>query len=592
MECSICCEGFDDQKLCPRLLRCGHSFCSGCLEKLIDHNSVTCPTCRKAVAVLAGVTGLPKNFALLDILLASPKQEEQAVPSCETCDGDEQHPATSSCLDCKENMCKEAARWHARNKTSRNHRVLSLEELKANPKLAAVPMFCLEHNEPFRFFDQDCSLVVCRDCFILMHNGHKCSSLAEAASKRREEMGALATKAAAHAKDIKAAEDHVVNVNRNLNHKHQQETAKIRAAFEELRAAITARERALLSDLDQHHKAKELTLTEQRERLRVFLACLESAVQRVNTAVKSPGDAQLLVASSDITSTLAAMAAQPPVLEPLADDALEFSVDHERVLGVLNKAGVVSDKSTSAATTTAAGSGLEKVRPGQEASFTITARDGTTAPRGVGGDTFVVELHEAKGGKVEAKLEDRGDGTYVASYTPPADDQDSHTLSVLLRGSHIQGSPFKVCVLRSEPTESAVTFTSASGYYANYTPQSTLTDDENGWASPAISELKGQKPWLCYQLTSEFSELESVEMSWSGSDQCAKLIEVCTSVSAQGPWQPVTQLEVAMMQGAQKLSVRMKCSPFIRLQFLSNHGQTGEGACFVGTLNRVRFFVI
>ena len=212
----------------------------------------------------------------------------------------------------------------------------------------------------------------------------------------------------------------------------------------QLHAAIAARERALLNDLGQHHKAKEFTLTEQRDHLRVFQACLESAVHRVNIAVESPGDAQLLVARSDITSTLAAMAAQPPVLDPQADDALEFSVDRQHLLGVLNKAGVVSDKSTSAATTTAAGPGLEKARPGQEASFTITARDGKGALRGVGGDTFVVELREEKGEKAEAKLEDKGDGTYVASYTLPADAKGDHTLSVILRGSHIQDSPFQL----------------------------------------------------------------------------------------------------------------------------------------------------
>lgn len=74
-------------------------------------------------------------------------------------------------------------------------------------------------------------------------------------------------------------------------------------------------------------------------------------------------------------STLAAMAAQPPVLDPQADHALEFSVDRKQLLSVLNKAGVVSDKSISATTTgTAAGLGLEKAHPGQKASFTITAR--------------------------------------------------------------------------------------------------------------------------------------------------------------------------------------------------------------------------
>ena len=77
----------------------------------------------------AGVTGLPKNFALLDVLQATPQTPADGngdLRLCEVCD-DEKHPATSCCLDCKEDMCKDAARWHTRHKAAREHRVVSLE---------------------------------------------------------------------------------------------------------------------------------------------------------------------------------------------------------------------------------------------------------------------------------------------------------------------------------------------------------------------------------------------------------------------------------------------------------------------------------
>lgn len=234
LECSICCERFDDEQLCPRLLSCGHSFCSGCLKKLLKDNTVNCPTCRNAVSVPTGVAGLPKNFALLDILLTTPQHKEDEGPrTCETCD-DKKHPATSYCLDCKEDMCEDAAHWHGRNKASRDHRVVSLEELKANPKLAAVPVFCSEHNEQFRFFDEDCGHVVCRDCVTLKHNGHKCLSLAEAASKYRQEMEGLATKASTQAEEIKAAEARVEGVSLDLKQAYEKQAALIQGTFKEV----------------------------------------------------------------------------------------------------------------------------------------------------------------------------------------------------------------------------------------------------------------------------------------------------------------------------------------------------------------------
>ncbi|CAH3170574.1 unnamed protein product [Porites evermanni] len=73
-ECSICFEHYNDQSKCPRLLSCGHSFCSSCLERLLHGNTIDCPTCRNLGAVPTGVEGLLKNFALLDIVNDTPKE--------------------------------------------------------------------------------------------------------------------------------------------------------------------------------------------------------------------------------------------------------------------------------------------------------------------------------------------------------------------------------------------------------------------------------------------------------------------------------------------------------------------------------------
>ena len=139
-----------------------------------------------------------------------------------------------------------------------------------------------------------------------------------------------------------------------------------------------------------------------------------------------------------------AMESQPPVLDPQANSALEFFVDRKRLLDVLSEAGNVADDYTCANTTSAFGLGIETASPGQDASFIITARDRQATERCVGGDLFEVELQGEKGAKVEVKLVDRGDGTYSATYTLPVDLKEELQLSILFRGIHIQGSPYRV----------------------------------------------------------------------------------------------------------------------------------------------------
>ena len=196
--------------------------------------------------------------------------------------------------------------------------------------------------------------------------------------------------------------------------------------------------------MSQLHKAKSFTLTEQCDLLRTFHACLLSTVDRAVTAIQSAGDVQLLVAKSDISTTLLAMESQPPVLKPQADAELEFVVDGKHLLDVLAEAGNVTAQSTCATSTSASGSGIEKAKRGQETSFIITARDRQGNPRAVGGDPFVVELQGDKGEKVEVKLVDKRNGTYTATYSLPADIEGDLQLSILFRGIHIQGSPYHV----------------------------------------------------------------------------------------------------------------------------------------------------
>ena len=245
-ECSICYEGYNDEKKCPRLLSCGHSFCSSCLERLLHGNSIDCPKCRHAVAVPTGVQGLLKNFALLDIVKEAPKEqaghtEHTGTHDCEACD--DKHSATFFCLDCKENICKTAAQFHKRSKTSRDHRVVSLDELKANPQLASVSVLCPEHNDQFRFFDNDCGRVICRDCYALNHSGHKCVIVAEAASKYRQEMKVLATKASSQVEKIKAAKDQVEKEFNSIEKACRERRAEIEGFFREVRHIFLIREK-------------------------------------------------------------------------------------------------------------------------------------------------------------------------------------------------------------------------------------------------------------------------------------------------------------------------------------------------------------
>ncbi len=68
--CCVCCEPFgpDADVHCPRILRCGHTFCTRCLFGLATRPRLSriCPLCRARIKIPeGGVANLAKNYTLL-----------------------------------------------------------------------------------------------------------------------------------------------------------------------------------------------------------------------------------------------------------------------------------------------------------------------------------------------------------------------------------------------------------------------------------------------------------------------------------------------------------------------------------------------
>ena len=72
--CSVCFEPYGPDKVVPRILSCGHTYCERCLSLMLQlllatsssGKKLECPYCKTKCKVPSGaVTRLPKNYALL-----------------------------------------------------------------------------------------------------------------------------------------------------------------------------------------------------------------------------------------------------------------------------------------------------------------------------------------------------------------------------------------------------------------------------------------------------------------------------------------------------------------------------------------------
>ncbi|KAK3604073.1 hypothetical protein CHS0354_014379 [Potamilus streckersoni] len=184
--CPICLEQFN----IPRQLPCAHSFCEKCLQSHITtevrkHSKlcfVKCPVCRNSArpSIKDKPTSEWASLFPANTVLQSVLTESKVNRLCDACSTEaDAVPAEGLCVFCKEAMCRDCLKLHRRQKISKDHMIISLEELVSKPENAVklVEDFtCSEHNgEDIKFYCKNHKVPCCGMCFV---EGHKtCSTV-------------------------------------------------------------------------------------------------------------------------------------------------------------------------------------------------------------------------------------------------------------------------------------------------------------------------------------------------------------------------------------------------------------------------------
>ena len=189
--CAVCFELFEDRD--PRTLPCVHSFCSECIQRVLNiarsvkrTDDVLCPVCQTPATIPGGnVSKLPAYFLSRQIqtIIEQMKKRHAVCKACKTT----QHQAevASYCFQCTIAVCKKCKSKHDRR--HKNH-----AQVKVSTSTIAF-VVCPEHDQHVEGFCIDCSRAVCSTCSVGEHDDHNIDDLCSDGKDKKNTLDQLFT---------------------------------------------------------------------------------------------------------------------------------------------------------------------------------------------------------------------------------------------------------------------------------------------------------------------------------------------------------------------------------------------------------------
>ena len=293
--CAVCQGHYEKAKLLP----CNHYYCGACIEKIAKRargKPFYCPECRKETSLPpGGVAELQGAFfveRMKDVYGTMAKAEGKMEAVCEQCSGAK---AIAFCRQCAEFICAGCERCHKKMKVFNSHVVASLVDLKMGgvkniPLKEAPEVKCPEHNQVIGLFCFDCDCLICRDCTIIDHNGHKFEFLNKCAPESRKTLrDSLAPLLKVQA-DIASAEKTLVTEHANMVAQKEEVCKSIEQSFD----TLDQRKKELVKKATTLAQKKKDALSDQKKVFQVAKKEIQLLVEMIERNIESTSDQDLM----------------------------------------------------------------------------------------------------------------------------------------------------------------------------------------------------------------------------------------------------------------------------------------------------------
>jgi len=286
LTCSVCLEELKD----PKVLPCCHTFCRGCLERILKKSgqkeTLICPQCRAEHGVpVGGTDAFLTDFTVLQTFRLRRFATKRKY--CGMCSGPDTAPV-SFCEECEEYLGEYCSGAHKRMKLFTDHNVVALSEFEPesfNPK--PKPYYCQQHPQNvLQFFCQTCNQLICGNCVIRsrnrgdsVHNTHIVTTLSNSLKPMERELNELVRSADHNRKRYESDLKSLKRIEKQEEHYVQQLKEQVNTAVDLYVECLQVSRVRTLEEIDATSRQESKNSQTQKQHLR-------SAVSRINSGLK------------------------------------------------------------------------------------------------------------------------------------------------------------------------------------------------------------------------------------------------------------------------------------------------------------------
>ena len=388
------------------------------------------------------------------------KAEGRVEALCEMCSSGDK--SVAFCRQCTQFICEDCVRTHRKLKVFAGHKLSTLEELKQGGAKAfhqeeALPPKCATHDEAKKLYCYDCDQLICRDCVIIDHAGHKYEFIKTAAPETRKKLTVQVAPLKEIASNLRRTVEKVNTTRKAIEAKGKSMADEINSYFDKLQKILNERRQQLLDESLKTVKEKVENLSAQEKNITLSLATVQSLTDFVERSLANATDEEVVSMQTQVLSQIegevekqkhgtatqnldSVEAADFGVVLSSPEDLREFCFIKMRAV-----IGIDSQKCT------VEGEGVELAEVDKAVTVTVSTYYPSNRPARAVTDVSG-ELRSLVDNSVVRLQGIRltNSHKYTLQYTPKV--RGRHQLSITVNGGHILGSPFSVFV-RIPPTK-------------------------------------------------------------------------------------------------------------------------------------------